>query len=333
MASGKYTLLDLAARSGKGIHALMEGVLTYAPELMVMPTFPRAGIEYSTLTRTELPSGDFRMVGGGTPLSKSAWKRETGSMALFDAQMQVAEDIVVAARSQDPELITEDILADEAISYVKGSANRIGSQAWYGKAISNNGFAGLSTQVDTANNEVNAGGSATADSSSAYLVFLDDNAVNPQGVHFLLGNGGRMTMGDMWGKQQVKVANSNPEAYFTAFTNNFLAYLGFCVARPQAVYRVKNITAAFPFTDGLAAQLWAKVPIVLRQDKSKWMWFMNSIPQLTLQASRATVNVATDGKKGVSGSGVYPDLPDSCLGIPIQLTDSLLSTERAGLHQ
>jgi hypothetical protein len=331
MATGKYNLLDLAARSGKGVHSLIEGVLTTAPELMTIPTFPKAGITYSTLTRTELPSGDFRQVGGGTGLSKSVWKRETGSMSLFEAQMQVAEDIVIAARSENADLVTEDILADEAIAYVRGSAIRIGSQVWYGTAISTSGFAGLSTQVDTAANEVNAGGAGNADSCSAYLVYLDDNVVNPQGVHFLLGNGGRMSMGDIWGKQQMPLASDGTK-FFTAFTNNFLSYLGFAVARPQAVYRVKNITttANQGFTDAVAAQLWAKVPIVLKADKSKWRWFMNSTPQFTLQASRQAVTYS-NGK--IASAGIFPDLPESCLDIPIVLTDSLLSTERAGLHQ
>jgi hypothetical protein len=332
MASGKYTLLDLSARSGKNITSLIEGVLTVAPELRTFPMFPKSGITYSTLTRTELPSGDFRAVGGGTGLSKSAWQRDTGSMALFEAQMQVAEDIVIAARSENPDLVTEDILADEAIAYVKGSAIRIGSQMWYGTKISSAGFAGLSTQVDTANNEVNAGGSAGADSCSAYLVYIDDNPVNPQGVYTLLGNGGRMSMSDMWGKQQMPTP-SDATKYFTAFTNNFLAYLGFAVARKEAVYRVKNITTANPFTDAVAAALWAKVPIALKADKSKFRWFMNSIPQFTLQASRATVTIAPQGKGNVGAGGVFPDLPETCMDIPIVLTDSLISTERAGLHQ
>lgn len=332
MATGKYNLLDLSSRSGKGVHAVMEGVLTSAPELMTVPCFPKAGITYSTLTRTELPSGDFRQVGGGTALSKSAFERKTDSMALFEAQMQVAEDIVIASRSENTDLVTEDILADEAIAYVSGSAIRIGSQFWYGKKISTDGFVGLSTVVDTANNEVNAGGAAGADSSSVYLVYLDDNAVNPQGVHFLLGNGGRMSMSDTWGKQQMPLA-SDPTKFYTAFTNNFLSYLGLCVARPQAIYRAKNVNAANGFTDAVAAAIWAKVPVVLKANKSKFRWFMNSAAQFTLQASRATVNVATGSDKGVGKGGVFPDLPESALGIDIVLTDSLVTTERAGLHQ
>lgn len=332
MALGKYTLFDLAARSGKGIHALMEGVLTFAPELSVTPTFPKAGISYSTLTRTELPTGAFRQVGGGTPLSKSAWKKEVGSMQLFEAQMQVPEDIVVAARAENPDLVLGDLLSDEAIATVKGSTIQIGAQFWYGSKISVDGFVGLSTQVDTANNEVDAGGSAGGDTASAYLVYFDDNATNPQGVHLLLGNGGRMAMSDTWGKQQFPLA-SDPTKFFNAYTNNLLAYLGLVVPRAQTVYRIKNIDAAHPLTDALVAKLIAKIPQVLFRETSNWRLFMNVNTRYLLQVSRATVTVATTNSKGVSAGGVFPDVPVSSQGVELVVTDSLSSAERAGLHQ
>jgi hypothetical protein len=330
MATGTYTLLDLATRSGVGVQSLIEGVLTYAPEMQVVPTFPKAGITYTTLTRTALPSGDFRHVGGGVALQKSEWKRETGSMALFEAQLAIAEDIVIAAMAENPDLIVGDLLSDEGMATLRGSVIKICSQFWYGTKISSAGFAGLSTQVDTAANEVNAGGSAGADSSSAYLVYLDDNVVNPQGVHFLLGNSGRMAMSPEWIKQRVPLA-SDTTKFYMAFVNNFLSYLGLVVERPQAVYRAKNITDAFPFTDGVAAQVLRKVPLALRADKSKFRWFMNGSALYTLQASRATVTVATGGDKGVGKGGVFPDVPESCQGITIVPTDSLITTERAGL--
>src|SRR4051812_34899074 len=207
MAKGSYTLLDLAARSGVGVGSLIEGVLTYAPELQVIPFFPKAGITYTTLTRTELPAGSFAKVGQGVGFNKSAWKRETGSMFKFEAAMRIAEDIVTVAKSENPELVTADILTDEAAATVRGSVINISSQIWYGTKIDANGFVGLSTQVDTGNNEVDAGGNAGADSSSAYLVYLDNTPTNPQGVHGFLGTGGRMQMSPEWIKQQIADPN------------------------------------------------------------------------------------------------------------------------------
>jgi hypothetical protein len=335
MAQGTYTLLDLATRSGVGVSSLIEGVLTYAPELQVLPFFPKSGITYTTLTRTALPSGSFRKAGAGVPLTKSEWKRETGSMMIFDAQMQINEDIVIAAKSENAELATGDILTDEASATMEGSMINISSQIWYGTTIAADGFVGLSTQVDTANNEVDGGGGSGADSSSVYLVYLDPNPVNPQGVHGLLGNGGRMSMSPEWIKQQI-VDPNNAANRLMAFVNNFMSYLGLVVERPQAVYRIKNLTlasSAVGMSDAFGAQLLQKVPLKLRADLSKWRWFMNSQQLYALQKSRATVTVATGNNKGVASGGVFPDLPTSCQGIAIQPSDSLITTERNALHQ
>jgi len=333
-ALGPWTLMDLANRTGRHVTSLMEGVLTYAPEMRTIPAFPRNGLDYSTLIRTELPSGDFAKVGSGIATQKSVWDKQVGSMSKFEANIRVAEDIVIATMAQTEDLQIPDILADEAVAFMRGSAIRLGSQFWYGTKISTDGFAGLSTQVDTGNNEVDAGGSGAADSSSVYLVMIDDNSVNPQGIHFVVGNGGRMKFSDTWLKQQVNDPNDATKLMM-AYCNNFLSYLGLVMPRTQALYRVKNVTltANQGFTDAVASALWRKVPLALRADKSKWRWFMNANPLYTLQASRATVTVATPGNKGVSSGGVFPDVPDSCLGIPIVPTDSLLTTERAGLHQ
>jgi len=248
-------------------------------------------------------------------------------MALFEAQMAIAEDIIIAARSENPDLVTGDILTDEAIATLRGSVIRLCQQFWYGTNISSKGFVGLSTQVDTAKNEVSAGGADGADSSSVYLVYFDDTVSNPQGVHMFLGNGGRMMMSPEWIKQRVADPN-NAAKFFMAFINNFLSYIGLVVARPESVYRVKGVTTANPFTDSVAADLLAKVPLALQADKTKWRWFMNGPARTTLQKSRATVNVSNK----VGGGGVFADIPTNCQDILIQPTDSLRTTDRAGLY-
>lgn len=320
-AVGPLNLLDIALRNGKGVHALIEGVVTYAPELMTFGTVPMAGITYATLTNTALPSGDFRKVGGGVPLQKSEWKREVGSMFPFEAQMRVPEDVVMIARSQNADLTDGDVLASEAIRTVRGSALRIGSQTWYGTKISADGFAGLSTQVDTAKYELNAGGATNADTSSVYLVYLDANPVNPEGVHYVLGNNGSMTLSPTWGKQQIE---TEPGKFASVHTNNFLSALGLVVPRTEIVLKVKNVKSGNSFTDSIGAELKSKIPLGLRGDLSKWRWFMNSTAHYLLHQSRITI--AQNG----AGAAYVPEPVDVC-GIKIQLTDSLITTERNGL--
>lgn len=319
-AVGPLTLLDIAARNGQNIHALMEGVLTVAPELATFAAIPKNGISYSTLTCTELPSGDFRNPGEGTPLEKSKWDKQVGSMALFEALMRVPEDVLLNAMAETPNLVEGDILASEALRYMKGSANKIGSQTWYGQKISAKGFAGLSTQVDTVTNQVDAGGSAGADSSSVYLVYLEATPANPQGVHYVVGNGGKMSFSDEWGSQQAEVTTGK---YAKVFTNNFLSYLGLVLPRKEAIYRAKNVVTGSPFTDALAATLKSKIPLALRNDKANWRWFMNTTALNLLHQSRITI--------GGAGGQSMQDEPTEVCGIPIIPTDSLVTTERAGL--
>ena len=333
MPTGLLNMLDIATRSGDQVHALIEGVLTAAPELRTVPIITKAGITYTTLTRTGLPSGDFAKIGAGVAPQKSQWKRELGSMAKFEAQMRVPQDVLTVARSEAPDLTDEDVLSDEALAYVRGSAIRIGSQFYYGPSISPDGFAGLSTQVDPTNNEIDAGGGAGVDSSSAYLVYYPASNVNPDGVHFVMGNNGRMSFDDTWFKQQIPDPNDATHTKFTSvFCNDFLAFMGLVLPRQEAVYRIKNITDAKPFNDALAASLLRKVPLALRGDLSRWKWHLNSSALFQLQASRSTVNVATGGNKGVGNGGVYADVPTTCQQIAILPTDSILSTERNGLH-
>lgn len=326
-AVGPLNLLDIALRNGKGVHALIEGVVTYAPELMTLGTIPMAGITYATLENTAIPSGAFHQVGGGVPLGKSEWSRKTGSMSPFSAEMRVLNSILLAAKAQNTSLTDGDILASEAIKILRGSVITIGSQTWYGIKVSADGFAGLSTQVDTDKYEVNAGGAGNVDTSSVYLVYLDTDPVSPQGVHYVAGNGGTMSFSPTWGKQQIEVSpasGNTPAKYTTAHTNEFSSFMGLVVPRNEAVLRVKNVKDGNPFTDIMGAQLKSKIPLGLRGDPSKWRWFMNGTAHFLLHQSR--IIGATNG----NGATYVPEPVDVC-GIKIQLTDSLVTTERNGL--
>lgn len=318
-APGPLNLLDLALRSGKGVHALMEGVVTYAPEMMTFGWIPKDGLDYSTLMNTALPSGDFFKVGSGVAIQKSEWKREKGSMVPFGAQMRVPWDVVTAAKAEDKTLKTEDILSSEAIKHLKGSAIRIGSQVWYGKKISADGFVGLSTQV-TATYDVSAGAADNVPTSSAYLVYMDASLVNPEGVHFVSGNGGTMEFPKEWKSQQVEIT---PGKFGDVHTNSFMSYMGLVVPRNESVLRIRNIDEAHPLTDLLVAKLKSKIPIGLQGDLSKWRLFMNSGTRFTLQSARLGVAAA-------AGVTSVPEPVDSC-GIKIQLTDSLVDSELKGL--
>ncbi len=311
------TLLDLAVRSGDNVAAAIEDVTTIAPEFSVIPAITRNGVSYDVLRRVGLPSGGFRKVGNGVDMSKSQWERETKPMFVFEALMQIGEDIVKAQTAQSRATVG-DILADEAIATVRGSIINIGAQAYYGTKAAADGFAGLATQSAF---DLDAGGGAN--STTAYLCWLDSNPTNPQGVHFAVGEDGAFNFGD-WFRQQVAGQDGKKTM---AWVNNFMFYLGLAVGSPLSVWRVKKIDAAHPLTDNLGAQLVAQVPLARRKGLR---WFMNRNAAYLLQNSRATVNVATGGNKGVAAAGVYPDLPEMLAGYPITWTDSISNAETNG---
>jgi len=331
MATGPYTLLDIAVRNKNKVSSLIEGIITYAPELKTLPWLSHGGISYTTLTRTYLPSGSFSQVGGGVAIQKSEWKREPGSMYKFEAQMKIAEDVVIASMAEKDNLVIGDVLADEALATMKGSAITIGSQVWYGTKASANGFAGLSNAI-VSGNVVDAGGAHGSDSTSAYLVYMDDSPVNPQGVHGLIGNGGRMTFSDTWLKQQGLISGSGATAtYGTYFFNNFMSFMGLVVPRSEALWQISNIIPGTNnLTDDLCAQLISKVPLALIADRSKWRWFLNPRAIYSLRKSRTSINYQpADGK----GTPAFAPEPTEICGIPIVPTESIINTERNGAHQ
>jgi hypothetical protein len=237
-------------------------------------------------------------------------------MYLFDAQMLIGEDIVAAQTAQS-KATAGDVLADEAVSTIRGSIINLGQQFYYGAKADANGFAGLATQFS---DEIDATG--TTSTTSAYLCWLDPSEINPQGVHFSLGLDGAMNFSE-WMKQQVDMGGGKKAM---AWVNGFMFYIGLGIASAQSVWRIRGLSAAKPLTDALGAQLLAKVPIARRNNLR---WFMNKTAAFTLQNSRSTVYTTTTGQ-GVGAGGVFPALPDQLAGWPITLTDSLLDTESSG---
>jgi hypothetical protein len=323
-AAAPITLLDLAIRNGENIAAVVEEVTAVAPEVNIIPAIPVDGTSYDVLRRTGLPAGGFSPVGGGVAMGKSTWSRETKPMFLFQAQMLVGNDIVLAQTARQ-KITTGDVLADEAIATVKGSINNLGQQCYYGTKADALGFVGLHSLI-AAVDEINNGG-ANGASNSAYLCWFDPSETNPQGIHFALGRNGTMDFGE-WMQQQVAISGAPGAAgtkYTMAWVNGMMFFIGFATASQQSVWRVRGIDATHGLTDAIGHALLAKVPIARRQNLR---WMMNKTAAYTLQVSRATVSIATGGDKGVSGQGVFPELPTSLAGFPITLTDSLLETEQ-----
>lgn len=298
------TLLDIAKRTNNDrVIGTVEEVTTFAPEIRDIVARTKAGTSYNIHRRTALPRGAFRSANEGTALTNSTTEQVLAQMFFFDTPLQVDEAIV---KADDGEL--GDILAFEAVGAVQGSFDYLGTQVWYGDNATSKGFDGLENSVY---DQVNATGDTAV--SSAYLLWMPPNY---QGVHFDIGNNGQMEFPE-WMKQRIFDANGNP---YSAYVSNMSFYIGLNISSAQSVWRVANLTSSDPMTDALGAELMAKVPMSRR---SNLRWFMNREVAFQLQKSRSAVGQIASGAIGAA----FAPMPTECQGVPITITDSLLSNE------
>lgn len=303
------TLLDLAKRTNSDpVIGLIEENLKFAPEFVTLPVRPVPGTLYKATLRTAVPTGGFRGANEGIALSSSVYEQKDVPCFFFDVQMQVDEAIV---KGDDREI--GDVLTDESSGAVEGAMISIGSQVYYGTTSDSKGFAGFVANVDP-EMVVDAGGKGN-NTTSAWFVFED-----LKGVHIPVGNQGAIDMADQWQRQQVGDA-SGQKKYF-AYVNNLSSYIGLNIGSRYSIGRIKNITPDNPLTDKLGAEMLSKFPIGRQPTRC----FINKDAAYYLQVSRSSIGNQVADK---GGRGAFSPMPEEIQGIPIQRTDSILSTEKA----
>ncbi len=318
------TLLDLLKlNTGDAATGLIEDVPNWAPEFSIVPARPRAGTAYKVTRRTGYPAGGFRGANSGVAVNPSIFKQELKEMFFYDNQMEVDEMLV-----KGDERTLGDLLAITAKGAVEQSAIDLGNTFWYGDGTNNNPL-GLRFQISTftpensataVTGQVKAGG--TTNSTSAYLVDLDENV----GVGFDVGMDGQFTI-PPWIRQRKDDATTAANKYW-AWMTNLSAYVGVSVKSALCVYVISGIDSTHPLTDILASSLLQKVPMRVRRHNLQW--FINRDSEAYLTQSRTTINnngtTAYSTQKIASGENVLP-LPTAMVGYPVNVTDSILSTE------
>ena len=296
------TLLDLAQRtlSDAGV-GLVEEILLVAPELQTLPVVPKPGTSYRITRRTGRPRGAFRSANEGVPTGKSTYAQIEVPMFFFDGQMVVDEAIY---KADDRNL--GDILADEGAGQLQDTYLVLGDQIYRGTTANAKGFTGLLKNVNT-DMVVDATGTGAA-TETVWAVYESPR----DGLHLPIGNQGNLSLAS-WAKQQVLDANSNP---YMAYVANLSFYMGLCLGSAYCVGCVKNVTAAKPMTDALGAQLLSKFMI----GRQPTRWLMSRNARYYLQGSRTAIGYQAAGG---GGTPAYAPVPDSLMGIPITVTDSI----------
>lgn len=295
---------------------LIEDVTTLAPEFEVFGAHKRPGTWYKTVKRTTLPTVQFRNANAGVTASKSGFKSEIKQMFFLDGRLNMDEAVWEADSAH-----LGSLWQLEAAGAVRAASILIGQQTWYGTSADSSGFTGIRSQLA---NSVDAGGRAS--STSAYLVWMDEK----EGVRYDVGMDGQFAISAPF-RQQVVDPNDSTKAYF-AYVGNLKAWIGLNVLSNLSAWGVTGVDSTHKMTDLLGSQLLAKIPVARR---SNLRWFMNRSAQSYLNQGRSAINpgITTYSAAyalqpaGADGRPAFAPLPDSCMGYPITLTDSILDTE------
>ena len=309
MAINNLTLFDLVTlQRNDFLTGLVEDVTTYAPEFSMIPVEKRAGTYYEIVRRTSLPSVSFRNINTGITPTKSIYKKELKEMFFLDGQIVVDEAIV-----KGDDASTGSVLVHEAQGALQAAVITIGTQVYYGQSSPgiSNGFPGLRTQLSGV---ITAGG--TTSTTTAFLVWL-----NPQGVHFDVGNDGEIAMKPWWIQKTLPSGGTTGQDYI-AWISNISAYIGLAVVSTWSVWGVVGIDATHKMTDIIGAQLISLIPLNRRQGLQ---WFMNRTAYYTLQASRTSIG--NQPAVAANGGPAWSPPPLECNGYPICVTDSITNTE------
>lgn len=295
------TLLDIAKRNSSEVAVgLIDEAAQSHPEVMLGAARPVKGINYQTLVRTGVPTGNgFRNANEGNTPGVSTYINRLVECYIFNPQFQV--DKAVADSSEDG---AQAYLAEEAGGVMEGSMQDLASQFYYGTAQNAKGFPGLVSLVDSSM-EATASGTGS-DCSSIWAVWW-----NPRGLQWVLGSGGSFALSD---PTIIQARDGNGKVY-SAYWMDLLARIGLALHDSQAIGRIKNIEPDNKCTDDHIAALLQLFPT--RVPRSELVLYMNRRSLGYLQASRTATN----------STGAPAPFPTEAFGVPIQVTDAITDTE------
>jgi hypothetical protein len=344
MSDKMITLAGVTARTGSDQSVgVVELTTTLPAELNNISGRPIIGTSYKTTQRV-LPVVGFAIPGRGTPLIASQYTQKINTCAFLETQLRIPKPIVDAeaegtANADGSPVSVGSILADELVAAMRAALITIGSQVWYGRNNDVNGFQGLRDFVDPTF-VLDAGGASGA-SSSAYFIWE-----NVQGVHFVWGNNRGLGMAlPAWDLRQVETSETvggvTTVYHTTAYTQGMNGYIGLAANHPKCVVRIIGIDATHPLTDRLISQAISLFPLQFTNSGGLKI-FANRDARYLLQVSRTPVSIQNQTVGGAalaSGSGpnvtvpnpqgspLVGPIPSESNGIPLIVTDSLVSTE------
>lgn len=296
----RATLLDLAKLNpDQLVQGIIEEAIAASPELKVAIARFIPGTEYRTIVRTGLPATGFRDANQGVDPTKSTFENRPCQCHILAARVEadkaIADAYVDGAGSYQ---------ALEAVGVMEAAYQKVGVQFYYGTDFDGKGFPGLISCYDADNKTIDAG--ATTAKSSVWFVKFGE-----RDVQFVLGENSALEMSE-WRIESLADDNGKK---FPGYVADLTTWIGLQFVNKNSAVRIKNIgaTAGATMNDDLAFEALSKFPAGVRPDYC----FMNRRSLEQLRRSRTNVT---------SPTGV-PTLPVDVGGIPIVVTDSIVTSE------
>ena len=281
------------------------------PEWGHFPAGPIKKTYYKTLVRTALPSVGFRAINTGRERKKSTYDSRTVECKFLDASW----DIDVNA-SKSWEWGRAAAQEAERRAHILAAMKAVADQIWYGTSADASGFAGLSSIKDDSDDDqvVDAQGNTGSGCYSCwgirYSDLNDEGAPTSDGVHLCWGNDASLEIGEI---EAVKTYDSTNSGYFYADSQQIDGYVGLQIVSYEAFGRICNLDSSHPLTDVFIADLLSKFRVGEKPDEL-WM-------------NRDGLNALRDSRTATNDTGKPAPFPADSFGVPIVVTDSLLSTE------
>lgn len=303
------SLLDLAKKAG--IESIVDETIKQTPELTRIPSKELVGRVVKTWVLVALgnTTGSFRHAGEGTAPIKHQWEQRM--VECFNLEPHIEEDAAVADADEDGREAYMDVRTKAAL---RGEWIGLVRQLYYGTGNNAKGFPGLIASYDSANMEVDAGGTTANTGSSAWLI----RANTDDGVLWRWGSGGAMGFDPVTKRPMPDPndATKRMNVYHTAFN----AYPGVQVKSKKAVCRIKKLTedSGKGLTDA-----------IIRQGLRKFEIGMG--PNIILVSARS-MGQLTNSRTATSPTGAPAPWVTSVLGfdgveIPVVATPGIVDTE------
>lgn len=266
------------------------------------------GTQHKYLRYITEPSVGFRDLNTGRLNTKSVDETVTVTCKLLDASFTVDKALAASYRGGSAAYI-----AMEARRMLAAALFLAEKQVFYGAQSpgSTSGFTGLRDNAyynqTTDTQVVDAQGTTASTASSAWLL-----RTGPTDVQMILGNDGLISVGETVEQAIEDVSNGGR---FTGLFTSILGYLGLQIGASYSAVRICNLTedSGKGLTDDLIAEAMEKFP----SGYGPSLIAMNRRSLRQLQNSRTATNV----------TGAPAPFPQDAFGVPIIVTDGIVSTE------